>query len=299
MNPVNFKLVEGRLGLAGPSLPCTDGLDIAGVVSKVGKSCKRLKPGDKVWGKVPLPHFGATGSFAEYALVPENCLDLKPDKITFKEAAGLGVVVFTGYQALIVKGGIKPGQKILILGGSGGTGTIGIQIAKHICGAYVATTCSERNIELVRNLGADKIINYREENWSEVLAGENYDFIYDCVGGETHWADAQKVLNPNTGHFLTITGDFSDTPHFSVGKFLQVGMQIAGRKIGSFFGGIKYDFIGPSLTLEQFKNINQWLVEKKLRCLVDKTYPFDKIYEAYDYQHSGRAVGKVIVVVKE
>lgn len=202
MNPVNFKLVEGRLGLAGPGLPCIDGLDIAGVVTQVGKSCKRIKQGDEVWGKVPLPLVGSTGSFAEFSVLPENCLIQKPEEISFQEAAGLGVIALTGYQALIQVGNLQKDQKILILGGSGGTGSFAIQVAKNVCGAHVATTCSDRNIEFVKSLGADEVINYREENWAEVLAGQNYDFIYDCVGGETHWNDAQKVLHPKTGHFL-------------------------------------------------------------------------------------------------
>ena len=202
MNPVNFKLVEGRLGLASPSLPEIDGLDIAGKVVQVGKNCQRIKVGDEIWGKVPIPHSGCTGSFAEYSILNENNVIIKPDEISFQEAAGLGVVALTGYQALVQVGKLHNEQKILILGGSGGTGSFAIQLAKHVCGAFVATTCSSRNIEFVKELGADKIINYREENWAEILQGENYDFIYDCVGGESHWEDAQKVLNPSTGHFL-------------------------------------------------------------------------------------------------
>ena len=199
MNPVNYKLVEGRLGIATPSLPAIDGMDYSGVVVELGNGCSnRLQVGDAVWGKANLTN---RGTFAEYCVLPENCCFKKPQEISHAEAASQGVVAFTGYQALIGTANLQKGQKVLILAGSGGTGSFGIQLAKNVLGAFVATTCSTRNVEFVTSLGADKVIDYRSENWADVLAGENYDVLYDCVGGETHWQDAHKILKPG-GYFV-------------------------------------------------------------------------------------------------
>ncbi len=190
-NPLDWHLMRGapflaRLagGLRKPKDPRL-GADIAGRVEAVGNNVTQFQPGDEVFG-------ACTGSFAEYASVPENTLALKPTKSSFEQAAAVPVAAITALQGLRDKGHIQPGQKVLVNGASGGVGTFAVQIAKAF-GAEVTGVCSTRNVGMVRSIGADHVIDYTQEDFTR--NGQHYDLIYDAVGNRSV-SDYKRALNP-------------------------------------------------------------------------------------------------------
>lgn len=179
INPVDFKIKNGKMKmLLKYSMPLILGSDFAGIVVETCKDVTKFKKGDKVYGRVRKSRIG---TFAEYISADQEDISNKPENLTFEEAAAIPLVGLTSYQALHDFMHIKEGEKILIQAGSGGIGTIAIQLTK-LAGAYVSTTTSERNTDLVKHLGADKVINYREENFEDVL--EEYDYVLDTLGGD-------------------------------------------------------------------------------------------------------------------
>ena len=172
VNPLDAKIRDGEFKLILPyRLPLILGNDLSGVVVRVGSRVRQFKPGDEVYAR---PHKDRIGTFAEFIAVKEDAVALKPAALTMAEAASIPLVGLTAWQALIEKGQLKNGQKVLIHAGSGGVGTFAIQLAKHV-GATVATTTSARNIELVKRLGADIVIDYKKDDFSTIL--KDYDEI--------------------------------------------------------------------------------------------------------------------------
>ncbi len=161
------------------------GVDVAGQVEAVGRNVTQFKPGDEVFGS-------CRGAFAEYACTAESALVTKPDNVTFEQAASVPVAAYTALQGLRDKGHIQPGHKVLINGAAGGVGTLAVQIAKSF-GAEVTGVCSTRNVDLVRSLGADRVIDYTQEDFTK--SGQGYDLIFDCVGNHSLSA-YRRVLSP-------------------------------------------------------------------------------------------------------
>src|SRR5216683_943596 len=193
VNPLDWHYVRGKpyfarlmgMGLRRPKVTRL-GVDFAGTVEAVGKNVKRFKPGDDVFG-------GRTGAFAEYVTVrEERAVALKPANVTFEQAASVSVAALTALQGLRDKGQIRPGQKVLINGASGGVGTFAVQIAKSF-GAEVTGVCSTRNVDMVRSIGADHVIDYTQENFT--TSDQRYDLIFDCIGNHSLSA-CRRVLNP-------------------------------------------------------------------------------------------------------
>lgn len=190
VNPLDSKIRDGEFKLILPyRLPLILGNDLAGVVVRVGSRVRRFKPGDEVYAR---PHKDRIGTFAEFIAVKEDGVALKPTALTMEEAASIPLVGLTAWQALIEKGQLKKGQKVLIHAGSGGVGTFAIQLAKHV-GATVATTTSTRNIELVKRLGADIVIDYKKDDFSAIL--KDYDVVLDTQGGNA-LEKSLRVLKP-------------------------------------------------------------------------------------------------------
>src|SRR5208282_4799228 len=191
VNPLDWHFMRGtpymlRI-MAGPGQPKDKrlGVDVAGQVEGVGRNVTQFKPGDEVFG-------ACRGAFAEYACASESALVMKPDNVTFEQAASAPVAAFTALQGLRDMGHIKPGQKVLINGAAGGVGTFAVQIAKWF-GAEVTGVCSTRNVDMVRSLGADQVIDYTQEDFTE--RGQRYDLFFDCVGNHSLSA-CTRVLNP-------------------------------------------------------------------------------------------------------
>ena len=192
VNPLDWHFMRGtpylvRLmaGLRKPKVTRL-GVDVAGQVEAVGRNVTQFKPGDEVFGS-------CRGAFAEYACAPPSrALVMKPDNVTFEQAASVPVAAFTALQGLRDKGHIQPGQKVLINGAAGGVGTFAVQIAKSF-GADVTGVCSTRNVDMVRSIGADQVIDYTQEDFTK--SGQRYDLIFDCVGNHSLSA-CRRVLNP-------------------------------------------------------------------------------------------------------
>ena len=249
------------------------GADVAGRVEAVGKSVSQFQAGDDVFGELPL---NVLGSFAEYVCASEDALALKPARLTFEQAAAVPLAAFTALQGLRDKGQIQPGQKVLINGASGGVGTFAVQIAKSF-ETEVTGVCSTRNLDLVRSIGADHVIDYTQEDFTQT--GQRYDLIFDAVGNRSV-SDLRRALSPNG---ICAVAGFT-----SLSRLFQV-MFIGGKKIGLMetAKGNKKDLLFIKELLEAGKVIP----------VIDRIYPLQEVPEAIRYLEAGHARGKVIVTV--
>eukprot|EP01104_Vermistella_antarctica_P007638 TRINITY_DN1873_c0_g1_i1.p2 TRINITY_DN1873_c0_g1~~TRINITY_DN1873_c0_g1_i1.p2 ORF type:complete len:369 (-),score=70.95 TRINITY_DN1873_c0_g1_i1:1564-2670(-) len=291
INPVDWKFIKGNNAIAQKSFPIYPGFDLAGTVEHVGSMCKRIKEGDEIYAVAAV---GARGSFAEYIVIAEELASIKPARLTMAQAAAVPLVSQTSWQGIELCE-LMPGQKILILGGSSGTGNAGIQIAKaRDC--YVATTCSGRNAELCKRLGADRVIDYTKENWGEVLAGEDFDSIYDCVGG----GDSFKVYAPQVlkkdaiTHFVTIAGDEPDKDR-GFGGMLGVIGTIVCRRVASAFKNMKYNHFLLSANHTMLDSISELIENGKMTPVIDSEYPLAEINDAFEFSQTHRAAGKIVI----
>lgn len=199
LNPLDEKIRAGEFKQVLPyKLPLILGNDVAGTVISVGAAVRGFRPGDEVYAR---PHQDRIGTFAERIAVAEDDLALKPASINMDEAGSLPLAALTAWQALVERGKVRPGQKVLIHAGAGGVGSIAIQLAAHL-GAHVATTASGSNADFVRALGADTVIDYRTQDFEQLLTG--YDLVLDSIGGET-LAKSLRVLKPG-GKAIGISG---------------------------------------------------------------------------------------------
>ncbi|GAB7542847.1 NADP-dependent oxidoreductase [Cupriavidus sp. 8B] len=226
VNPLDSKIRDGDFKLILPyRLPLILGNDLAGVVVRVGSRVRRFKPGDEVYAR---PHKDRIGTFAEFIAVKEDGVALKPTALTMEEAASIPLVGLTAWQALIEKGQLKKGQKVLIHAGSGGVGTFAIQLAKHV-GATVATTTSAPNIELVKRLGADIVIDYKKDDFGAIL--KDYDVVLDTQGGNA-LEKSLRVLKPG-GNLIGIAGppDPDFAKEMGASWFLKAAMRFLSYRI--------------------------------------------------------------------
>eukprot|EP00124_Ichthyophonus_hoferi_P000339 Ihof_evm6s12 gene=Ihof_evmTU6s12 len=265
INPIDYKIAKGYMKLIMPrTFPSVIGFDLSGTVVKVGDKCQRIKVGDEVYANI-----AERGSMAEFAAAPETHFSLKPKNVSFSAAATIPLAGETAYQAIHKHLEVKPNEKILILGGSGGVGSLAIQIAKA-AGANVCTTSS--NVELVTGLGADRVINYREEKWEDTLKPGEFDCVFDCVGEA--WEGAQIVLKKN-GRFATVVGDKNDEP-FTVGMLLSTGASFVGRSISNMFGrSPAYKMIMADATdYKTLEALAELIEQEKVKPVLDPTEPY-------------------------
>jgi NADPH:quinone reductase-like Zn-dependent oxidoreductase len=285
LNPLDWHYMRGvpylmRLsgGFGRPKDP-TMGVDFAGVVEAVGQDVTRFKPGDRVFG-------AKGGALAEYVAVSEtrNVLP-KPERISFEQAAGVGVAAVTALQALRDQGELKAGQKVLVNGASGGVGTFAVQIAKAL-GAQVTGVCSTRNVELVRSIGADRVVDYTQEDFTQ--GTERYDLVVDMVGNHS-FGKIRRVLEP-TGRYV-IVGANSD------GRWLG-GLTTALEAVAaSRFAKQDAVFFIAKMRPEDLAFLAGLTADGKLTPVVDRVYPLADVAEAITYLETGRARGKVVVSV--
>lgn len=292
VNPIDLKTKDGGLKmLLKYEMPLIMGSDFAGIIAEVGTNVSNYQVGDAVYGRVQKDRIG---TFAEYIAVDQGDIALKPQNINFEEAASIPLVGLTSYQALHDIMQIQPGQKVLIQGGSGGIGTIAIQIAKYL-GAYVATTTSADNFELVRSLGADYPIDYRTTNFAEVLS--DYDYVFDTRGGKT-LEDAFKIIKPD-GKVVSIAG----LPNKRFGKeygvplWKQLAFGLATRNLTKLEKqtGASYTFLFMKPSGAQLDILSQLIETNIIKPVIDRIVPFSEIDEALTYSKSGRATGKIIL----
>jgi NADPH:quinone reductase-like Zn-dependent oxidoreductase len=288
VNPLDWHGMRGkpyimRL-LGGLSKPKRAGLgvDVAGQVEAVGKDATRFKPGDNVFGDV----FGTSGgAFAEYVCAPESKLVMKPDNVTFEQAASVPVAAFTALQGLRDHGHVQPGQRVLINGAAGGVGTLAVQIAKRF-GADVTGVCSTRNVEMVRSLGADRVIDYTQEDFT--LSGQRYDVILDAVGNRSLSA-FRRVLNP-TGICVIAAGPD--------GRWIgPLARFIQALAFSPFVSQKLVPFIARP-NKEDLTTLSELMKDGKVIPVIDKRYTLSEVSEAIGYLEKGHARGKVVITVE-
>src|SRR6266496_4079674 len=295
VNPLDSKIRDGEFKLLLPyRLPLILGNELAGAVIRVGARVRRFKPGDEVYAR---PDKNRIGTFAEFIAVSEDDLAIKPKRLTMEEAASIPLVGLTAWQALIEKAKLKKGQKVLIHAGSGGVGTFAIQLAKHV-GATVATTTSTANIDLVRRLGADIVIDYKKDDFETLL--HEYDVVLNSQGGET-LEKSLRVLKPG-GKLISISGP--PDPDFAkeIGSSWIVGlvMRLLSYRIRKTAKRqhISYSFLFMRASGDQLREITSLIDAGIIRPVVDRVFPFESIKEALAYVEKGRSKGKVIVKVR-
>lgn len=296
VNPIDWHVMKGDVKLLfNYKMPHILGNDGAGTVVQIGSNVSKFKIGDEVYfrpGKKKI-----TGTFAEFCSVKEDEVALKPKNLSFEEAAGIPLVGLTAWQALFDLGNLQKGQKVLIHAGSGGVGSIAIQLAKTI-GAEVATTTSTSNLELVKSFGADTIIDYKKENFKDKL--KDYDLVFDTLGGKTR-EDSYPVLKPN-GILVSIAG--IPTPetadHYGLNFVIKTLFYLLNFKNSSIAKkhNVIYKYFLMNASGEQLSKITKLIEEKKVKPLVDKVFSLREVKQAFEYQQTGRVKGKVIIKIK-
>jgi len=275
-------------------LPFILGHDVAGVVVRVGSRVHRFKPGDEVFAR---PADGRIGAFAEFIAINEDDVAFKPKALTMEEAASIPLVGLTAWQALVEVGHLQKGQKVLIHAGSGGVGTFAIQLAKHL-GATVATTTSTDNVALVRGLGADVAVDYKKEDFADVL--RDYDVVLQSLDKVT-LEKSLRVLKPG-GQLISISGPPDAAFARGLGVswlvrmimgFLSYGIRAKARR-----RHVTYSFLFMRANGSQLREITNLIDQGRIRPVVDRVFPFASTKDAMAYVEAGRAKGKVVVSMR-
>ncbi len=266
-------------GLRKPKDPRL-GVDFAGVVEAVGGSVKQFKPGDEVFGR-------AHGAFAEYVTIPEDGpVVLKSARVSFEQAATIPVAALTALQGLRDHGKIQPGQQVLINGATGGVGTFAVQIAKAF-GAEVTGVCSTGNVELVRSLGADHVIDYSREDFTR--AARRYDLVLDIAGSRS-WRECRRVLNPQAT-FVIVGGPKTNRLIGPLSHVIKVRLAALGASQ-------KVIFLIANMNKEDLLFVQELLEVGKVTPVIDRQYELSQLPEAMRYLGTGHARGKVVITVK-
>lgn len=292
LNMLDAKIRDGEFKLILPNrFPLILGHDVAGVVVRVGSAVMGFKPGDEVYAR---PRDGRVGTFARLIAMDETDVALKPGNLSMEEAASIPLVGLTAWQVLIERANLKKGQKVLIHAGSGGVGTFAIQLAKHL-GAVVATTTSTSNVDLVKRLGADIVIDYKQDDFSKALSG--YDVVLNSLD-QTTLEKSVRVLRPG-GKLISISGppDVAFAKSIGLNALLQQVMRLLSLGIRSRAGrrGVDYSFVFMRANGEQLEKIGALIESGVIKPVVDRVFPFSALNEAIDYLETGRARGKIVI----
>ena len=272
VNPIDWKLREGyrrdRVELKFPYIP---GLDMAGIVKKVGRKVTRFQPGDEVFSRTDLAR---DGTYAEYMAVDETIVARKPENLTFEEAASIPLVGLTAWQALIDAAKMKTDEKVLIHAGSGGVGSFAIQLTKA-WGAHAATTCSTRNVDLARSLGAEEVIDYTREEFSSLL--RDYDIVLDTMGGDIY--RKSFIVLKKGGRVASLLERPDEALAQKTGtKALYIFMQPNGKELDEIAGLLR---------------------EGKIKPVVGTVLPLEDVRKAHELSASHHASGKIVLQVKK
>ncbi len=275
--------------------PFVNGHDIAGIVKKIGSKVSNFKVGDEVYSRVSDYRIG---TFAEYISIDEKDVSLKPTNISMEEASSIPLVGLTAWQAFVEIGKIKSGQKVFIQAGSGGVGTFAIQLAKHL-GAFVATTTSTKNIDLVKSLGADLIIDYKTEDFETKL--KDYDLVLHS-NRDTKILDKSLRILKSGGKLISLVGP--PTPEFAAQIGLPWYLKLVTKLISSRAKknakklNTSFVFLFMRSEGKQLSQIAKLIEAGVIKPVIDKVFPFEQINEAMSYVETGRSKGKVVVKVK-
>ncbi|MEH1846338.1 MAG: NAD(P)-dependent alcohol dehydrogenase [Nostoc sp.] len=274
VNPIDWKIRKGMLSLiTGSKFPKILGFDVAGDVVAVGSGVTRFKLGDAIYGSTSFPG----GGYAEFAAVKENLAALKPTNLSYEEAAAVPLVALTALQALRDQGNIQTGQTVLINGAASGVGSFAVQIAKAL-GAVVTGVSSTKNLDLVKSLGTDRVIDYTQQDFAQDTA--QYDIIFDAVGKRS-LSQIKRVLKPNGIYITTLP---------SPEVFLE-------SVLTAFLPGQKAKFFFEKPNTQDLVYIKELIEAGKIRVVIDRTYPLQELAAAHAYSETERAVGKIAIAV--
>ena len=284
VNPYDWHFMRGTpyfvrigAGLRKPKITRL-GVDVAGQVEAVGRNVTQFKPGDHVFGSCP-------GAFAEYACASESALVTKPNNVTFEQAAAVSVAARTALQGLRHKGQIQPGQRVLINGAAGGVGTFAVQIAKSF-GADVTGVCSTRNVDMVRSIGADRVIDYIQEDFTK--SGQRYDLIFDCVGNHSLLA-CRRVLTPK-GIYIAVGGP---SGRWMIGPLARA---ITAPLLSRFVSQRLFMVLAKQ-SKEDLTILHELMKAGKVTPVIDRSYSLSEVPEAIRYLEEGHAQGKVVITL--
>ena len=274
INPIDWKIRQGYLAQMAPLIfPATLGGDFSGVVVEVGGDVNGFKKGDEVYGSASLLG-GGSGSFAEFAAASVKTIAHKPKGISHLAAASLPLAGVSAWQGLVDHLGLAKDQKILIHGGAGGIGTVAIQLAKHL-GGYVATTVSAQDIDYVKNLGTDEVIDYKSQTFENFL--RDYDAVFDTVGGETY-LKSFKVLKK--------------------GGVIVSMVESENRELAQQYG-VEAISQGTQVNSERLMKLAELVDQNVIKAQVDKVFPLEKAKEAFKHLEEGHVRGKVVLEIKK
>jgi alcohol dehydrogenase len=296
VNPIDFKTRAGAIKRLLPyRFPLVLGSDLSGVVTDVGAQVTRFRPGDAVFARLDKDRIG---SFAEFALVRESAAALKPKNLDHVQAASLPLVGLTSWQAMLDVARLERGQKVLIHAGSGGIGTFAIQLAHHL-GATVATTASARNLELVKRLGADLVVDYKTQRFEDVCRDQ--DMVFDTQGGATQ--ERSFACLRRGGVMVSIAGspDAKFARERGLGPLVVAVLAWKMRRTTRLARerGVRFEYLFMSPSGEQLSKIAELVERAVIRPVVDRVFPLADANEALAYSESGRATGKVIVRIAD
>lgn len=291
-NPIDYKVVRGEFkAMRKIQFPKGIGRDVSGEVEEVGKNVKNFKVGDKVYSRIDE---GLVGTMSEYVISNTVDVSLMPSNLSFYESASIPLVGLTSYQALIGVAKLSAGENILIHAGSGGIGTFAIQLAKFL-GAKVTTTTSSKNMKLVEDLGADKVIDYTSQSYLD--EGSKFDVVFDTLGGG-YTLDSFKVLKAG-GRVVSIAGDLDrvTTKQLGLNRIIRFLLALKAKKVtnAALKLGAVYRFLMMSPNGGQLKELAKLYESGSIKPVIDKTYNFEDGVQALDYLSKGRARGKVVV----
>jgi NADPH:quinone reductase-like Zn-dependent oxidoreductase len=274
INPIDWKIRKGMLKfITGNKFPMILGMDVSGEVLQLGSQVTKFKMGEQIYACLSVPG----GGYAEYVAVPEKLAALKPNNISYEQAATIPLAAMTSLQALRDQGQIKAGQSVLINGASGGVGTFAVQIAK-VLGAEVTGVCSSKNIDLVKSLGTDRTIDYHQQDFTQEKI--QYDIVFDTVA-KSSFSNCKKVLKPNGVYCTTLP-----SAEIVIQGFLT-----------AFLPGKKAKLIFLSSNSKDLMLLSYWIESGKIRSVVDRTFSLSDIAAAHAYSESERAVGKIAIAV--
>lgn len=295
LNPLDSKIRNGEFKIIFPyKTPLILGHDVAGVIVKVGSCVQHFKVGDEIYSR---PRDYKIGAFAEYIAIHEDDVALKPKNITMEEAASIPLVGLTAWQVLVEKTRLKKGQKVFIQAGSGGVGTFAIQLAKHL-GAMVATTTSSTNIDFVKNLGADVVIDYKNEKFETILS--DYDVVLNSQDSKT--LEKSLSILKQGGNVFSISGP--PTPEFAedLGSpwFVKLFTYLLSRSIKTKAKQLHvgFDFVFMRANGKQLKEITALIEAGIIHPMIHKIFAFNEINEAMAYMEQGHVQGKIVIKIK-
>lgn len=293
LNPLDFKIRDGKAKLAiRVTPPIALGCDVAGVVAAVGSAITRVKVGDEVFARLEKLRMGG---LAERVAADEKVVALKPKRSSFEEAASVPLAGLTALQALRDVAGLTIGQRVLVHAGAGGVGSLAIQIAKNL-GLWVATTTSTKNVDFVKSLGADEVIDYTKDKVEDRV--RDLDAVFDTLGGASELAALGLVKR---GGIVVGIGGLPD------GEFARTGMPAWSRPViwlitgkrrrAAAKAGVRFQYLFMTPDGTQLAELARWIDRGTLRPILHKTYPFAEVAEAFAELERGRARGKIVVTI--